>query len=316
MPACFKLYHDDCMNVLKGLPDNSVDLVVTDPPYYKVKANAWDNQWDSEADFLAWLDEVLFELYRVLKPNGSLYLFCSPQLSAETELLIKARLKVLNHIVWRKQNGRHNAHCKERLRAFATQSERIIFAEHYGADGYAKGSTGYTQKKDAANAKAYQPVIDYFRQARAALGVSAKAIDAATDTQMCSHWFSDSQWKLPTREQYQTLQGLFAQQAQAQGLANPLNRDHDELARELSVLHGDYHQLRTEFERARRYFSVTKEVPFTDVWDFAPVPYYPGKHPCEKPAAMAEHIITTSSRHGDTVLDPFFGSGAFGKAAL
>ena len=45
------------------------------------------------------------------------------------------------------------------------------------------------------------------------------------------------------------------------------------------------------------------------------MPFYAGKHPCEKPAAMLEHMIRSSSREGATVLDAFMGSGATGKAA-
>jgi len=43
---------------------------------------------------------------------------------------------------------------------------------------------------------------------------------------------------------------------------------------------------------------------------------YPGKHPCEKPAALLEHIISASSRPGAVVLDACMGSGATGKAAV
>lgn len=41
-----------------------------------------------------------------------------------------------------------------------------------------------------------------------------------------------------------------------------------------------------------------------------------GKHPCEKPSALMEHIIATSSRPGDVVADFFMGSGSTIKAAL
>ncbi len=76
------LVHADCLNYLPKLPDNSVDLIVTDPPYFKVKRHAWDNQWSDVTEFLAWLDDVLLEFWRVLKPNGSMYLFCSSNLPA------------------------------------------------------------------------------------------------------------------------------------------------------------------------------------------------------------------------------------------
>jgi site-specific DNA-methyltransferase (adenine-specific) len=61
---------------------------------------------------------------------------------------------------------------------------------------------------------------------------------------------------------------------------------------------------------------VSSDVPYTDVWTFAPVQYYPGKHPCEKPADLLDHAITASSREGDVVLDAFMGSGSTGKSCI
>jgi DNA modification methylase len=60
----------------------------------------------------------------------------------------------------------------------------------------------------------------------------------------------------------------------------------------------------------RRHFSVSKHVPFTNVWHFKPVAWYRGKHPCEKPADLMEHIITASSQPGDLIIDTFVGSGS------
>ena len=68
--------------------------------------------------------------------------------------------------------------------------------------------------------------------------------------------------------------------------------------------------------RLRRYFGVTAQVPYTDVWTHKPVQFYPGKHPCEKPAEMLQQIISASSRPGDLVADFFMGSGSTVKAAL
>lgn len=71
-----KLVHADSLQYIKTLPDNCIDAIITDPPYYRVKTNGWDNQWSSTIEFLAWLDEFFAEFWRVLKPSGSLYLFC------------------------------------------------------------------------------------------------------------------------------------------------------------------------------------------------------------------------------------------------
>ncbi|MCG6424290.1 site-specific DNA-methyltransferase [Vibrio parahaemolyticus] len=311
------VFNADCSQLLKTLPDNSVDLIATDPPYFRVKQDAWDNQWDDEAEFLAWLDDILFDLWRVLKPSGSLYLFCSDRLAARTEVLIAERFNVLNHIVWRKENGVHKRHRKEGLRRFCPQTERIIFAEHYGAEGFAKGRAGYAEKCRELKAQVFEPLIAYFREAKERAGVSSKAVNEATSTQMCSHWFTSSQWKLPTREQYEALQRLFSDHADG------LNKDHQQLTEEYGQLHRtyvelrrDYDDLRVQYEQLRRPFGVTADVPYTDVWDFDPVQYYPGKHPCEKPLPLMRHIVSTSAREGMVVLDPFMGSGATAKACI
>jgi len=61
-----KLFCADALDVLRSLEANSVDLIATDPPYFKVKDEDWDHQWSTATDFLAWLDDVLTECKRVL----------------------------------------------------------------------------------------------------------------------------------------------------------------------------------------------------------------------------------------------------------
>ncbi len=65
----FKLYHQDCIKTLQDIPDKSIDLIATDPPYFRVKSNDWDNQWPNEAAFFNWLEAVIQECARVLKKN-------------------------------------------------------------------------------------------------------------------------------------------------------------------------------------------------------------------------------------------------------
>ncbi|EPF6087384.1 DNA-methyltransferase [Proteus mirabilis] len=310
-----QLFNDDALSVLKTLPDNSIDLIATDPPYFRVKSCAWDNQWDNVEAYLSWLDEVLAEFWRVLKPNGSLYLFCGSKLASDTELLVRGRFNVLSHIIWAKPSGPWKKQNKESLRAFFPSTERILFAEHYQKPVTAKGSE-FSLKCKELKQNVFKPLIDYFRNARLALQVSAKEIDQATGKQMCSHWFSNSQWQLPSEEDYKKLQTLFTHIADKHEKLSPLSRQFTELEREQFTLQKDYQELIKEYGLLRRPFFVTADVPYTDVWAYPPVQYYPGKHPCEKPSAMMEHIIRSSSREGDLVADFFMGSGATLKAAL
>jgi len=64
-----QLINGDCLDVMRDMPANSVDAIVTDPPYYKVKGEEWDHQWDTPAAFLGWVGDLLIEFQRILKPN-------------------------------------------------------------------------------------------------------------------------------------------------------------------------------------------------------------------------------------------------------
>lgn len=88
-----KIYNEDCLVTLGRMEDNSVDLIVTSPPYNKgwyadknaKKSNVWGNlngrkiQYDTFSDemppqeYEAWQRKILDECIRVLKPEGSLF---------------------------------------------------------------------------------------------------------------------------------------------------------------------------------------------------------------------------------------------------
>ena len=48
----YDLKNTDCLDYLKSLPDESVDMVCVDPPYFKIVKNDWDNQWKTEKEYL------------------------------------------------------------------------------------------------------------------------------------------------------------------------------------------------------------------------------------------------------------------------
>lgn len=85
------LYNDDCFNVLKTLPDQSVDLVLTDPPYGTTAI-----QWDKVLDF----NKMWSELDRVVKPKSNIILFASQPF---TSLLVTSKLDWFRYeLIWNK----------------------------------------------------------------------------------------------------------------------------------------------------------------------------------------------------------------------
>lgn len=217
----------------KYLITSSVDLIATDPPYFKVKADVWDNQWKNKAEFFQWLETILAEYHRVLKPQGSIYLFAGPHLATEVELSIVKYFKLLNHLVWRKPTGRHQGCRKETLRRYFPQTEHILFAE--------------SRKKTAF---AYESIRSHIDDARKAANVSRKQINEACACQMSGHWLDRSQWTMPSEKHYKTMNRLFGKTM----------KPYDQLRAEYKAI-----------RPSRRSFAVTKAVPYTDVWDFKPV---------------------------------------------
>lgn len=312
------IYHGDCLDVLAQCEASSIDAIVTDPPFYKVKNEQWDRQWENAAKFIEWIGANCEQWQRVLRANGSLYCFASPKMAARIECKIGERFNVLDSITWVKPNpscplndgaGRGGQTNKETLRSYFPRTEEIIFAEHYGADNIAKGGAGYGAKCDELRGFVFDPLRAYicgeFERAgmlttdgKIAANVAC-GFSASSGGMASRHYFSQSQWCLPTAEHYQAMRSLL----------NSSNCRKDYLSRE-------YEDLRREYEDLRRPFSLTANVPYTDVWTFPTVQAYPGKHPCEKPLAMMEHIINASTRADMLICDPFLGSASTMVAAV
>lgn len=68
VPMSFKIFHGDCLDTLKRAPDNSMDSIVTDPPY---GLSFMGKRWDYDVPTV----EIWKECLRVLKPGGHLLAF-------------------------------------------------------------------------------------------------------------------------------------------------------------------------------------------------------------------------------------------------
>jgi adenine-specific DNA-methyltransferase len=301
----FKIINGDALATMRDMPAASVDAIITDPPYFRTIDAKWDNAWDSAESFLSWFDELVTQWDRLLKFNGSLYCFASPKMSARVELRIVERFQVLNSIRWIKpdQTGARKSDVTA-LRTYWSPWEACIFAEHYGADNRAKGETGYHAKCDELRGFVFEPLRAYLDGERERAGFTAAEIGAELGTFMQRHWFSASQWELPTAEMYSRLQVLFNRKG-----GEYLRREYEDLRRE-------YEDLRREYEDLRRPFSLSREVEFNDLWTFNTTPLGPHRHTCEKPVDMLKHLVGVSTRPGATVLDCFAGSGSTGEACV
>tara|TARA_R110002124_G_scaffold265063_1_gene431771 strand:- start:10 stop:714 length:705 start_codon:yes stop_codon:yes gene_type:complete len=99
-----KLYKGDCLEVMKTIPDNSIDAIITDPPYGTTAC-----KWDSVIDF-----ELMWEqLNRTIKPNGAIVLFSKQPF---TSVLNCSNIKNFKQeLIWQKENHDNPMQAKNRF---------------------------------------------------------------------------------------------------------------------------------------------------------------------------------------------------------
>lgn len=275
----------DSLEEMKKIPDHSIALVLTDPPYHSTKKKniTGDTAFGSDTEYVEWMREYGKEWKRILKYNGSVFCFCSSEMSPWLQVMFSEEFNVLGEITWTKPNapgydGWKQKMKKESLRQWYPHSERIIFME-----------------------PAYEGNIfrSYFgnklREWRKTAGLSMNYLAEVTQSYgKVNHGGAISNWEagrnIPSKEQYTKIINALLETGKFEEL--PL------------------------FEDMIRPFNVNGSVEFTDVWTFENVRQYRGKHPAEKPLELLKHAICATTYEGDIVLDCFGGSGATANAAL
>lgn len=116
----------DCLKVLAKIPDDSVQLIICDPPYNIMLAH-----WDDHADYIGWAKLWLAEAERVLTPTGSIAIFGGLQYQGEagsgdllsiiSHMRQHSKMLLANLIIWNYPNG------MSAQRFFANRHEEIAW---------------------------------------------------------------------------------------------------------------------------------------------------------------------------------------------
>ena len=69
------LYRDDCINILDSISPESVDLIIADPPYFRVVQESWDMSWKEVNEYLEWCKTWITKCSNVLRKGGTIYVF-------------------------------------------------------------------------------------------------------------------------------------------------------------------------------------------------------------------------------------------------
>ncbi|WP_078548667.1 DNA-methyltransferase [Litchfieldia alkalitelluris] len=99
-----KILHGDCLEWMTQINDDSVDLIIVDPPYYQVKGE-FDFVFESEEHYLFFMKTCLNQFTRVLKPTGSMYVYCSQQMGAYIDLMLRDVIDIKNRLIWYRSGG-------------------------------------------------------------------------------------------------------------------------------------------------------------------------------------------------------------------
>lgn len=300
------IYHGDALEVMAQLECVEAAAVIADPPYYRVVDADWDDQWGADPnDFYAWIGKVCDAVNRHTIDRATIALFCDADHACAVELEIRRRFAFLNHIVWRKPGlGRLGKFQKDTMRRFFVTTERIILAEKLrNPDGDLFRFR--TNVNHAVTAEIYADLIEQMKSWRDQAEMTNRDVDTLLGTAgMAGHYFSPSQWTLPTREAYETIRNHTG------GERSPFP-PYDNIRRQFDSRRQEFDSRRREFDSERHNNNLEL---LSDCWTFA-TPLGDRLHPTQKPEPLIRHLMQTTTRPDDLILDPFLGSGTTLRAA-
>jgi site-specific DNA-methyltransferase (adenine-specific) len=89
-----KIHNEDCIIGMKKIKDESVDIIICDPPYNIGKDFGNDSDKQKMDDYLLWCDNWITECLRIIKPHGTLYIY------GFSEILSFIRTRITCNVRW------------------------------------------------------------------------------------------------------------------------------------------------------------------------------------------------------------------------
>ena len=110
------------------IPDESVDLIIADPPYFKVVGKQWDYKWRTVEDYLKWSEKWIHEASRALRKGGTFYLFgYFRMLSRLLPILEDCGLELRQQIIINKGIRAVSGRATKKYKMFPNVTESILF---------------------------------------------------------------------------------------------------------------------------------------------------------------------------------------------
>ena len=284
----------DCLELMKNIPDGSVDLVLTDPPYGTMK-NAPIDSWLNRGEKTEWDTAIepvkIFEqISRILRQNGKAILFSQEPYTSRLITSTIPSLPFAYRAVWYKNVSGNSLMAKS---AMVNRFEDIcIFAKP-------------CPKHDFCGEN---PLREYFARVYEFIGKTKKEIMQIIG-QKADHCFrlNSSQYSLCTQRTYQELIDVFGLD-KMDGFCEweklkPIQEEYQEANRR--NIAEKYPSVFNLWQGGKSKSNVLEYKKDND-----------GYHPTQKPVALLEDLIQTYSNEGNTVLDFTMGSGSTGVACV
>lgn len=294
-----KLYNGDCLELMKDIPDGSVDLVLTDPPYGTTAC-----KWDSVIPF----EPMWEQLKRIVKRGGALVFFGSEPFSS---LLRASNIDWYKYDwIWEKEQSSSGLQAK--IAPMKKHENISVF--------YRTFSDCYDTTEMFAELK------EYMQTERKRAGLDGRKTAELLGSYMGSHYFTNgSQFCIPTADAYSKLQstGFFSMPFE-----ELLEKYKSERLKSKIDNFNTYNPQFTEGKPYKGHFAPDAEVhgKSTHYVKDNDGTRYPtsilkfnrerGLHPTQKPIDLLEYLIKTYTNEGETVLDFTMGSGSTGVACI
>lgn len=295
-----ELWHGDCLELMKNIPDGSVDLVLTDPPYGTMKGAAldgWKNQtteWDTAIDPL----KIFEQISRILRQNGKAILFSQEPYTSRLITSAIPSLPFAYRAMWYK-----NVHANALLAksAMVSRYEDIcIFSKPHDAE-------------------CTNELRIYFKKVLEFIGAkSCKEINQRLGHRKAEHCFYVTDGKRAVKEKIGSKADHTTRVGSSQ-FALCTEQTYNEIISVFGIDKMDGFLPYAELARLNEKYTAT-----FNLWQGGKsksnVLEYKkdndGYHPTQKPVALLEDLIQTYSSKGNTVLDFTMGSGSTGVACV
>lgn len=286
-----KIYNiDNRIGLLANLDPKCANLIISDPPYYKVKGD-FDFEFKTFDDWQIMICQQAIMYERILADNGTIFIYGSAKNIAYVQVLFDEYFTLINNLVWNKGSFMGLEESKA-LKSFAPCTERILM---YGSKTMDQTGLHTVEKEFVAPRNPFALEI---KNARLKKGVSINQVaEYGKFYGKVNHGGSVSNWEkgcnIPLPEQWQIL---------CENL--PIER------KDYTELKNEYNALRIEFENKRR--------PFDNMFNLQEVLNFKNEatktgakydHETVKPETLTRALILTCSRKNDLVVIPFSGSG-------